>query len=466
MFCMDNLDVLRGINSNTVDLIYLDPPFAKNETFIATNKKKIEEVKNFFITRQKQYKLFSDVDFSEIFKDQTVGFKDIWSESDVHHSYYTEIDRYNSQLVSYFESIKKSTFRGSFYYLLYMAVRLIEMKRILKDTGSIYLHCDTTLSHYIKNMMDKIFGYENFKNEIIWWYGGGGASKKQWGKKHDTIFFYSKTNKWVFNTDEVREPYKWDKGQKRADGSDRDLEKGKIPDDVYKTNSLMPWAEETIGYPTQKPLKLLERIISASSNKGDLVLDPFCGCATTCVAAEKLQRRWIGIDKQKVAFYLVYYRVHELLGTEITPHLRAEDSTSSTGFKEPLRICTSAPTRTDISKEETANLEQHRSKRTEIKKKKRLSKSEYAIAKELLYEEQAGMCNGCDVYMRSADLTIDHITPRAEEGDDDLDNLQLLCYRCNNWKRTGNMIDLCKKLHEEQIISPGTYKKLLDKYSS
>ena len=475
MFSMDNLDVLRGMNSHTVDLIYLDPPFNKNETFTATNNKKIEKVKHFFLTRQKQNDLFPGIDFNEIFRDHAIGFKDIWSETDIHHTYYTEIDKYNSQLVTYLESIKHSTFKGGFYYLIYMAIRLIEMHRILKDTGSIYLHCDPTLSHYIKTMMDKIFGYENFRNELIWSYRWASTIKNSFARKHDTIFFYTKSNNWLFNMDAVRESYtpeqlkrckEDDKGHYTvSEGRKYYLNPlGQTPGSVFNISIIGRGSNERIGYPTQKPLELLERIIKASSNEGDVVLDPFCGCATTCVAAEKLNRKWIGVDKQKVAFYLVYYRVHELLGTDTTPHLPAVDPNETPIYAHPLLLSTEAPTRTDITKEEASRLEAHRNQSATIKKNRRLSTSERAIAKELLYEEQRGMCNGCDIYMRSADLTIDHIQPRAEEGEDNLDNLQLLCYRCNNWKRTGTMHALFDKLYKEHIISEGTYKKQLNKH--
>ena len=133
-----------------------------------------------------------------------------------------------------------------------MAIRLIECQRVLKPTGSLYLHCDQTMSHYLKLLLDCIFGEKNFRNEIAWWYGGGGASQKNWAKKHDIILYYSKTDDLIFNTDAVREDYKWDKGQRRADGSARDLKKGKLPDNVFQLHGIMPWAKERTGYPTQK----------------------------------------------------------------------------------------------------------------------------------------------------------------------------------------------------------------------
>ena len=186
-------------------------------------------------------------------------------------------------------------------YLIWLNARLYEMKRMLKPTGSIYVHCDWHASHYIKVEMDKIFGYGNFQNEFVWYYGGGGASKYRYARKHDVLLFYSKSNKWCFNADAVRVPHKWVDGQRRADGSKRSYEKGKLPDDVYELHSVMPWSSERVGYPTQKPEALLERVIKASSNEGDVVADFFVGGGTTAVVAQRLGRLWIASDQSRVA---------------------------------------------------------------------------------------------------------------------------------------------------------------------
>ena len=167
------------------------------------------------------------------------------------------------------------------------------------------------MAHYIKVALDKIFGVKNpassntnFINEIIRWYGGGGASKNKFAKKHDTILWYVKDKKnYKFFCDSVREPYKWTKGQKRADGSDRNLTKGKIPDDVFQLNSIMPWSKEKTGWPTQKPLKLLNRLIKATTKEGDVVADFFCGCGTAIVSAQRLGRKWIGMDASKTELH-------------------------------------------------------------------------------------------------------------------------------------------------------------------
>lgn len=185
-------------------------------------------------------------------------------------------------------------------YLSYMAERIADMHRLLKDTGSIYLHCDPTASHYLKIIMDEVFGKENFRNEIVWCYTGPSRANKFFPKKHDYLLFYTKSNEWVFNADSVRVPYvKLETGN--TSGIFKSAHtlsgKGKIPESWWTEFSLVGRIKnERLGYPTQKPLALLKRIITASSNQGDLVLDPFCGCGTTIEAAHLLKRNWVSID--------------------------------------------------------------------------------------------------------------------------------------------------------------------------
>ncbi len=248
----DNLHVMRQIPSNSVDLIYIDPPF------------------------------FSGRQYNVMWGDanEMRSFNDIWEG-------------------------------GMPGYLVWLNARLYEMKRILKSTGSIYVHCDWHASHYIKVEMDKILGYENFQNEFVWYYGGGGTSRRRWARKHDVLLFYSRTNSWAFNADEVRVPHRWVSGQLRADGSERDYERGKLPDDVFEHHGVMPWASERIGYPTQKPEPLLERIIKASSNEGEVVADFFIGGGTTAVVAQRLGRRFIACDQSRVAVAVTSERLKQ-----------------------------------------------------------------------------------------------------------------------------------------------------------
>ncbi len=279
----DCLTVMREMPSESVDLIYLDPPFNSNRDYNAIYKDHT----------------------GRPLPDQMEAFRDTWTLDEERERAILRIpvlmreagmDYETAEFWRLWMNALRKTNPRLLAYLSYMVQRLLPMLGILKPTGSLYLHCDPTASHYIKVMLDAVSGHKRFQNEFIWYYSGGGASKKRWARKHDVILLYTKGNTWTFNADAVRVPHKWKSGQLRADGSERDHEKGKLADDVWQHHYVMPWAKERLGYSTQKPLALLERLITASSNPGDMVLDPFCGCATAIEAAHSLGRRWIGID--------------------------------------------------------------------------------------------------------------------------------------------------------------------------
>jgi DNA modification methylase len=206
-------------------------------------------------------------------------------------------------------------------YIEWMRERVQKMYELLKDTGSFYLHCDWHASHYLKVMLDQVFGYNKFRNEIIWnYHDPAGTTKTNFKKKHDTILFYSKSDFWTFNTDAVREPY----GKKTLNDGLKGIISfgrktitnpgGKVREDVWQIPFINSQAKERLGYPTQKPESLLEIIIKASSNEGNLVLDPFCGCGTAIAVAQKLKRKWIGIDISPTAIKIIIKRL-EKLGT-------------------------------------------------------------------------------------------------------------------------------------------------------
>ena len=207
-------------------------------------------------------------------------------------------------------------------YLIYMAARLLACRRVLKETGSIYLHCDPTAGHYLKLLMDAVF-WANLRNEIIWGYEKPRSAKKVWRRNHDQIFFYTKSSRWTFNPQRVPlmdGTFKKRKPFKRPDGSvwepkEPGKQAGSWWYDIPSFATRMT-AKERLGYPTQKPLALLERIIRASSNKGDLVLDPFCGCGTAVEAAHHLKRRWLGIDVEPLAVDLMARRLRERCGVD------------------------------------------------------------------------------------------------------------------------------------------------------
>ena len=220
-------------------------------------------------------------------------------------------------------------------YIEWMKERIVKMYDVLKDTGSFYLHCDWHAGHYLKVMLDEIFTKTKFRNELIWCYSGRELSQKQWNSKHDNIFFYTKSNKWVFNWEKVAEEpapqvlaqYKHvdEKGRRyviRSKTGGKGLSKEsentyrqyykKVPPRTWVHITFVSSSHERLGYPTQKPEALLERIIKASSNKNDIVLDPFCGCGTAIAVAQRLGRKWIGIDISPTAINLIQKRVEKL----------------------------------------------------------------------------------------------------------------------------------------------------------
>ena len=375
------------MNSASVDLIYLDPPFNSKANYAAPIGSKAAGA----------------------------AFKDTWTLHDVDVEWINLIEAKHAALYRVLLAAMTPSDKS---YLVYMATRLLEMKRLLRDAGSIYLHCDPTMSHYLKLLMDAVFGKANFRNEIVWCYMGGGKSKSAFGKKHDTILRYSMGAGFAFNCDAVRIPYAGE-GKNRTDASRWGSRRkggspyapnalGKVPEDWWFMHQLNSNAPERTGYPTQKPLALLRRIIDASSNDGDMVLDPFCGCATACIAAEQRGRQWVGIDISPKAADLVKSRMHDELGLFYKGAHRED-----------------VPRRTDLGKVVRYN---------DAKNKRHL------------YGEQGGCCTGCGEHFRTENLEVDHIVPRAKGGTDHLDNLQLLCGHCNRVKGDRGMEYLRAKL--------------------
>ena len=308
----DNLDILREhVPDESVDLIYLDPPFNSNATYNV---------------------LFKEAS-GEGSAAQIHAFDDTWHWSIESEAAYREVVTDGPKKLADLLQAMRS-FLGEndmMAYLTMMAPRMIELHRVLKPTGSIYLHCDPTASHYLKLLMDATFTHKNFRNEIIWAYRGGGVPKTDFARKHDVIFRYSKTSNVTFNIDAVRVPYSEDSEDRlqyrarsfRPGGIYSNYEqnpKGKHPEDWWTLQPIMPSSKERLGYPTQKPEALLERIIQASSNKGDVVLDPFCGCGTAVAVAERLNRRWIGIDVTHLAISLMKSRLHGTFGAQLSEY--------------------------------------------------------------------------------------------------------------------------------------------------
>ena len=466
----DNLDILRGMNSECVDLIYLDPPFNSNQDYAAPVGSAAAGA----------------------------AFKDTWTLSDLDVAWMGLIADKQPALAHVIKTSGLTHGKGMQSYLTMMAVRLMEMHRVLKPTGSIYLHCDPTASHYLKLLMDAVFGAGNFRNEIIWRNTGAHNYADHFGPIHQDILFYAKSEGYKHRA--IYGPYL--KGHvetyfKRKDehgrywtnsihgsgtrngmsgepwrgydptlfgrhwavpgtlvsafGINPELSQHEKLDALYglglidlpeDTGQSLPtyrqhldqspgqlqqdiWAfqphtkgclhgtkagidedvrwlsprdkRERTGYPTQKPLGLLERIINASSNEGDIVLDPFCGCATACVAADRLGRKWVGIDISPKAVELVNMRLQQAMGS-LFHH----------GY---VTARTDIPRRTDIE-----------------------APIPYRQNKHVLFGQQEGLCNGCRTEFPFRIFEVDHIIPQSRGGTDHLENLQLLCPSCNRIK--------------------------------
>ena len=410
----DNLYVLEKMNEACIDLVYLDPPFNSNKRYSAPAGSEAAGA----------------------------SFEDMWTLDKVDVRWLGKIAERDPALFKVIDAAGAAGGKGMKAYLLFMAMRFIEIKRVLKDTGSVFLHVDPTASHYLKMMMDCVFGRRNFINEIIWSYNDspGGRTAKWFPKKHDVILSYAvDKGKHTFNKDAVKVPIK-DASAKRYE-SERSIggrtylggdTSGKTPEDVWpipvvKQNKA---SREGVGYPTQKPLRLLERIVAAASNHNDWVLDPFAGCATACIAAEKLGRKWIGIDVSDIAVRLVESR----MGAELQDVLKL-----NTGGRVP----------------KVHRKDDRADKANEAKRKPYQKRYNHPDNKRELFGLQEGECAVCHETLAYRSCEIDHIVPRAKGGGDEMENLQILCAPCNRDKRDRDYGDFkkLKAAEREELIA-------------
>ena len=411
------------MNSASVDLIATDPPFKKGRDFHATPDSLAAGAKF-----QDRWSWERDVhqDWLDDIRD---GWPAVWEVIDAANAVYMRPTKKNLKR----PRDEVGSDMGAF--LCFMAVRLLEMHRILKPTGSIYLHCDPTASHYLKTLMESIFGRDHLRNEVVWCYKTGGRSKGHFPRKHDYLLWYGKHPKeHTFNYDAVslardpstmHEPVLLDEAGKpyqRNFKAGREyryyLDKGVLPDDWWTDiQALNPASEERYGYPTQKPLALYERILLASSNEGDVVLDPFCGCATTPVIAERLGRQWVGID------------IWDKAKDAVLERLEQEGLLGGFGLRE-LEFTDKPPKRDDDGDTAAPYLRAKES----VKEPPNPFKSRAAMYEHLL-EQHGPRCQGCD---RTFDdpryLELDHNTPRADGGWNHISNRILLCGPCNKLK--------------------------------
>lgn len=293
LYCGDNLQMLRThLADESVDLIYLDPPFYSRRNYQA-----------FF----KQVPLAADGPA------RAPAFGDTWNWGSEAEQAYAETLAGVSEVVARALSTLRALLGPGplLAYLVMMAIRLVELRRVLKSTGSLYLHCDPAASHYLKLLLDAIFGSMNFRNEIVWFYKTGGASPRHFARKHDLIFFYSKNEHYIFHAPKEKSYMMHRYGFKKSEFL-RD-ERGEYTwvymKDVWDLPALGAADGQRLGYPTQKPEALLERIIQASSDEGGVVLDPFCGSGTTLAVAQRLGRGWVGIESHYLGVAYQRYRL-------------------------------------------------------------------------------------------------------------------------------------------------------------
>lgn len=361
----DNLDILRRyVKDESVDLVYLDPPFNSNQ------------------------------DYNVLFKEhggkksaaQIQAFEDTWTwDEEAARSYQELVESGPGQVAKAMQSFRSMLGENDMLaYLSMMAPRLVELRRAIKSTGSLYLHCDSTASAHLRLLLDSIFSQTNFRNEIVWKRQSAHSDSRGYGCVHDSILFYVKSQEYLWNQlyqeydpGYVEQYYRYkdnkgrrfmsgDLGAAGLQGGGYDYEwkgvkriwrvpfdsmvrldkeghifytkngiprikryldeaKGMPVQDVWADiESLRSWHDERLGYPTQKPEALLERIIIVSSNEGDIVLDPFCGCGTATVVAQKLNRKWIGIDITHLAITLIKHRLRDAFGKNVEYEVKGE----------------------------------------------------------------------------------------------------------------------------------------------
>ena len=447
LFIHDNLPVLRGLESDSVDLVYLDPPFNSKREYRAPIGSQAEGQK----------------------------FDDTWRWDELDVKWLGEIARRNPKLSSVIRMAREVQGDGTAAYMCFMGVRLLELARVLKPTGSIYLHCDDTAGFLLRASMEAIWGSEAYRNEITWKRSMGAKNNAgQYQRDRDVILYFAGkgrtwnrpcvpltkevADRWYryveangrrYNVADLQAPgeggYRYEflgvvrgwrypeKRMKQLVHTGRIVHKTLQPDQHPRTNvpgykryldeskgapigtlwtdipMLNRSSKERTGWQTQKPLALLERIIRASSNPGDVVLDPFAGCATACVAAARLGRRWIGIEACDAAGDILESRL--LDASSDLGELGAE-------FADVVIVRDRLPVRPDVQETSATTKRGWRTKDN----------------MDHLYGVQRGNCAGCGLHLPDRLLEVDHIHPRSKGGGNQLDNLQLLCSHCNRVK--------------------------------
>ena len=511
VYIADNLDFLRSLNTASVDLVCIDPPFAKNDTFIADKLRppltQAERDNEMRLLKAWGIATAQQADDAGIaWPDDPKargGYKDTWAwDEDIHEDWVTGIETTHPAVGKLLDATRYIHGEDTAAYLSFMAIRLIEIHRILKPTGSLYLHCDHSANSYLRQLLDGVFGAENFRNEIVWRRFSAHNDARRFGQIHDTLFYYSKSQRCVW-TGKAREPYDpeyiaksyryedakgkfmtsplqarslsgggyhytwrgladvWKFPQERLDELDAagliywppkgkiprrkvylDPERGIAPRDlILDIKPLMSSNGEQTGYPTQKPYKLAERLIQASTNPGDVVLDCFAGCAYAAVAAEKLGRQWTACDLNLRA-WTVFKRQFNKGGD--LPLLTCNDQTTGQqvlGCEPTVTLHGPAelPTRTTSAEVEIKPIRTTSPRDRRYKRASTLMTDRAMLIALLQFSAGRAWCCGyisenLDHSLDYGNYELDHVIPKSAGGTDEIENRAPLCSAHNGLK--------------------------------
>lgn len=508
VYISDNLALLKSINDECVDLVCIDPPFAKNETF-AGNKLKppltSEESENELrLLRGWGITSAREAAYNDIVWPATTngGYRDIWSwEDDIHEEWLTDMERINEGVYRIIESTRYTHSDGIAAYLCYMAIRLIEVHRVLKPTGSLFLHCDHTANGYLRILLDGIFGSNRLRREIVWVMSAVSGFKSlaaNFIRGHDTILYYAKgdnpkfNERYLDNNERELTVYSGQDGDQRpyqsiTKGKQFDLDQASgIPissvwSDIANFQTVVNHPERT-GYDTQKPSDLAARIIEASTDEGDVVLDCFAGCAYTAIAAEKLGRRWVACDLNPRAWTVFKRQFNK---PRLLP-LRCNDETTGQQVIGSEPVVTvhgpdelptrTSPVRDDEPREFTLPVPRFKVPASIIPQQEMLERLLE------LSDYQAWCCgfanrrtNG-EVVRVARNFHLDHIDPKSKQGSNQIPNRAPLCPHHNTSKgdKRIHLADYREQIAHagEMLVSPSdlidlawAYEKALEIYA-
>ena len=467
VFISDNLPFLKSLDNESIDLIAIDPPFAKNQTFIGNLDPPLTD-KEFRVERELMdtwgiHDSASAYDIGIEYPDQTgttAKFDDIWNFRRL--VFQDDLDRLKTTHPPAWWLIHSTRYTHSdstAAYIYFMVQRMIEIKRVLKPTGSVFLHCDHAANAYLRQMMDAIFGASQFRNEVVWHFKTGGVSKRWFGRKHHTILFYSKTSRHTFNPMKQKSYLTHKYGFSNVKIFEDDggyFTKVAMRDVWTDIPALRGNQPESTRYPTQKPQALARRIIEAATNPGDIVLDCFAGCAYVPVAAEQTGRRWIACDMSPRAWTVVRRQFHKQPDLRIVTKGELDESGVSVTFDSmdkiiDVRGAFDLLERTTVDEPVKVHLDdlpepQFRHKTLE----------NYDTIWQAFVDEWGTGCWYCGTE-KSADrreLQLDHIEPTKRDGtNDDCFNRALACAPCNSDKRNNLTVEetIDKALEEGRI---------------